>query len=95
MPPIGFAIICRQYHIVKYLLTTRQLDKTITGLSTAIIISVRVQNHACTKLLLDTFGGAEKSLRLADESDLPELRHHIHEYTVTAGPLVSIFDGLK
>lgn len=41
-------------------------------------------------MLLDKLGGAEKSLRLAEENGLPELQHHIDEYIVTAGPEVSV-----
>ena len=88
MPAIGFAIICRQDHIVQYLLTHPRLDKSIGGLSSAIIISVKVGNAACTKLILNELGGAEKCLRLAEENDLPELQNHIHEYIVTSGPEV-------
>ena len=88
VPPIGFAIICRQMHVVHYLLNHPLLDKSIQGLTSPISISVRVENYECTKLLLDVLGGAEKGLRLAEESGLPELQHHIKEYIDAAGPEV-------
>ena len=88
MPPIGFAIICQQTHVVRYLLNHPSLDKSIQGLSSPISISVKAENYECTKLLLGMLGGAEKGLRLAEENGLPELQHHIHEYIVTAGPEV-------
>lgn len=90
VPPIGFAIICRQTHVVHYLLNHPLLDKSIQGLSSPICISVKVENYECTKLLLGMLGGAEKGLRLAEESGLPELQQHIHEYIVTAGPEVRV-----
>ena len=40
-------------------------------------------------MLLELLGGAEKSLRLAEEQHLVELQQHIHEYIVTSGPEVS------
>lgn len=80
VPPIGFAIICRQNHVVSYLLTHPKLDKSFSRLSSAIVISVKVGNQVCTNLLLDLFGGVERSLELAEQNYLPEVQQHIHEF---------------
>lgn len=40
VPPIGFAIICKQEHIVRKLLKSNELDKTISGVSMKSIIEL-------------------------------------------------------
>ena len=37
VPPIGFAIICRQQHMIKFLLEVENYDKSIYGVSHVII----------------------------------------------------------
>ena len=73
---------------MSYLLTYPELDKSITGLSAEICLSVKVGNVACTRLLLDHFGGQENCLRLAEDNQLIDVQQHIHEYVFTAGPEV-------
>ena len=38
VPPVGFAIICRQEHIIRFLLKVEGYDKSIYGVSINIYI---------------------------------------------------------
>jgi len=38
VPPVGFAIICRQQHIIRFLLEVKGYDKSIYGVSINICI---------------------------------------------------------
>ena len=78
MPPIGFAIISRKNNVVEFLLKQNDIDRTMDGLSGPIIISVKVQNFECTKMLLDSLGGPEKALAKAEELGLQDLKRHIN-----------------
>ena len=39
VPPIGFAIICRQHHMVRFLLDVEDYDKSIYGVRIVIALS--------------------------------------------------------
>lgn len=95
MPAIGFAIIKKQNHIVQYLLNEcPQLNKSVFGLRTPIIISVKVGNNQCTKWMLDKLGGVHQALRVAEENGLNDLSQHIQEFMFTSGSEVSTYKCL-
>jgi len=77
VPPVGFAIICRQEHILKFLLEVEGYDTSIYGLRVPIDIAVRAGNYAAAKILLDARGGAEIAIHEAQQSHLFELANQI------------------
>ena len=77
VPPIGFAIICRKNNVVDFLLKQNVIDRTLDGLSGPIVMSVKVENFECTRMMLDCLGGPEKVQTKAQELGMQELNQHI------------------
>jgi len=77
VPPVGFAIICRQEHILKFLIEVEGYDTSIYGLRIPIDIAVRAGNYAAAKILLDARGGAEIAIHEAQQNHLFELANQI------------------
>jgi len=77
VPPVGFAIICRQEHMLKFLLKVEGYDKSIYGLRVPIDIAVRAGNYAAAKILLDARGGAESAIHEAQQNHLFQLANQI------------------
>lgn len=67
-------------HIVQLLLKCNELNTSIYGLTTPIIISVKVDNFECTKLMVDHLGGIEKALQQAEDNHLTDLAQHLQGY---------------
>jgi len=77
VPPVGFAIICRQERIIRFLLEVEGYDKSIYGLRVPIDIAVRAGNYAAAKILLDARGGAEIAISEAQQNQLYQLADQI------------------
>jgi ankyrin repeat protein len=80
MPALGFAIIGEQFETFHLLLQCENLDKSITGLSTSIITSVRTEKLYFTEHLLDVLGGPKTALMRAQQTQMELLVENILMY---------------
>jgi hypothetical protein len=77
---VGCSILGEQFETFHFLLECDSLDKSILGLSSAIVTSVRTERYYFTERLLELLGGAKTAVMEAHQNHMEQLKEIILMY---------------